>query len=71
MLLYIYSLMQKTVLTKFYIKILFLYGFITICIFILDFSLFLSTGVTNHSEKIVKFSQHIDIKFDKIRKTYH
>ena len=38
---------------------------------VLDFSLFRSTRVTNHSKIFVKCPQYIDIKFDKIRKTYH
>ena len=64
---------------------LFLNGFIIICILwefdilvawrtlvvVLDFSLFRSTRVTNHSKIFVKCPQYIDIKFDKIRKTYH
>ena len=31
----------------------------------------LTNEVTNPSKKNLKFSQYIDIKFDKIRKTYH
>ena len=38
---------------------------------VLDFSLFFSIGITNHSKKILKFFQYVDIKFDKIRRTYH
>ena len=59
---------------------LFLNGFIIICILwefdilvawrtlvvVLDFSLFRSTRVTNHSKNFVKCLQYIDIKFDKI-----
>ena len=36
---------------------------------VLEFTLFLSTRVISHSEKILKCFQYLDIKFDKIRKT--